>query len=128
MLKVDREYRERMKMKKTEIKHIIILQLIIILYTVSSVMAKMASASESMEKLILFFALDLLFLGIYAICWQQMIKIFPLSVAYANRAAALLWSAVWAKIIFGEDISFRQMLAIVVVIIGMLIINTEKEA
>lgn len=114
-------------MKKTGIKQILILQVIIILYTVSSVMAKLASTSETIEKLILFFALDLFFLGVYAICWQQMIKIFPLSVAYANRAIALLWSAVWAKVIFGEDISVRQMIAIGIVIIGMMIINTEKE-
>ena len=62
------------------------------------------SCAETLDRIILFFGLDLLFLGIYAICWQQMIKIFPLSVAYANRAMALLWSAVWAKIIFGENI------------------------
>lgn len=115
------------KMKKTGIKQLIILQLIIVIYTISSVMAKMASVSETLEKLIFFFGLDLLFLGIYAICWQQMIKIFPLSVAYANRAMALLWSAVWAKIIFGENISVRQIVAIIIVIAGMMIINTEKE-
>jgi len=114
-------------MKRTDMKQLIVLQLIIVIYTISSVMAKMASVSETLEKLIFFFGLDLLFLGIYAICWQQMIKIFPLSVAYANRAMALLWSAVWAKIIFGENISVRQIVAIIIVIAGMMIINTEKE-
>lgn len=114
-------------MKQTGIKQLVVLQLIIVIYTISSVMAKMASVAETMEKLIFFLGMDLLLLGIYAICWQQMIKIFPLSVAYANRAMALLWSAVWAKIIFGESISVRQMVAIVIVIAGMMIINTEKE-
>ena len=56
-----------------------------------------------------------------------MIKIFPLSVAYANRAMALLWSAIWAKIIFGEQISVKQMVGIALVIIGTLIINTETQ-
>lgn len=114
-------------MKKTGMRQVIILQMIIIIYTLSGIMAKIASSAETMQKLVLFLGLDVLFLGIYAICWQQMIKIFPLSVAYANRAVALLWSAVWAKIIFGEDISTKQMLGIVIVILGMLIINTEKE-
>ena len=104
-----------------------ILQIIIIIYTVSSVMAKLASGSETMGKLVLFLGLDFFFLGVYAIFWQQMIKIFPLSVAYANRAVALLWSAVWAKIIFKEAVSVRQIVAIVIVILGMIIINTEKE-
>lgn len=114
-------------MRKIGMKQIVLLQAIIIIYTISSIMAKFASGGETIERIILFFGLDLLFLGIYAICWQQMIKIFPLSVAYANRAMALLWSAVWAKIIFGENISGRQMLGIGLVIVGTLIINTEKQ-
>ena len=114
-------------MKKIGLKQIVLLQAIIVIYTISGIMAKFASAGETMENILLFFGLDLMFLGIYAICWQQMIKIFPLSVAYANRAMALLWSAVWAKIIFGEEIGFKQMAGIALVILGTLIINTEKE-
>ena len=115
------------KMKKIGVKQIVLLQAIIVIYTISSIMAKFASAGETLEKVVLFFGLDLLFLGIYAICWQQMIKIFPLSVAYANRAMALLWSAVWAKIIFGEHISVQQMIGIALVIVGTMVINTDKE-
>lgn len=114
-------------MKKIGMKQIVLLQGIIVIYTVSGIMAKFASAGETLEKIILFFGLDLMFLGIYAICWQQMIKIFPLSVAYANRAMALLWSAVWAKIIFGEQIGVKQIIGIVFVVLGTLVINTEKE-
>lgn len=114
-------------MKKTGLKQIVLLQAIVVIYTVSGIMAKFSSAGETLEKIILFFGLDLMFLGIYAICWQQMIKIFPLSVAYANRAMALLWSAVWAKIIFGEQIRVKQMLGIAFVVLGTLVINTDKE-
>lgn len=114
-------------MKKTGVKQILCLQAIIVLYTISGIMAKFASAGESLEKVILFFGLDLLFLGIYAICWQQMIKVFPLSVAYANRAMALLWSALWAKVVFGEQIQIKQMIAIGLVIAGTVIVNTEQQ-
>ena len=114
-------------MKKIGIKQIILLQGIIVIYTISSIMAKFASGTEVLEKMLLFFGLDLLFLGIYAICWQQMIKIFPLSIAYANRAMALLWSAVWAKIIFGEQIDLKQMLGISLVIVGTMVINSETQ-
>lgn len=114
-------------MKKIGIKQIILLQAIIVVYTISGIMAKFASAGETLEKIILFFGLDLLFLGMYAICWQQMIKIFPLSVAYANRAMALLWSAIWAKIIFDEQIGTKQIIGIALVVMGTLVINTEKE-
>ncbi|MBR5596916.1 MAG: EamA family transporter [Lachnospiraceae bacterium] len=114
-------------MKKIGMKQILLLQAIIVIYTISGIMAKFASAGETIEKIILFFGLDLLFLGIYAILWQQMIKIFPLSVAYANRAMALLWSAVWARIIFGEHIGLKQMCGIILVIIGTVIINTDQQ-
>ena len=114
-------------MKKIGLKQIVLLQTIVVIYTISGIMAKFASAAETLEKIILFFGLDLLFLGIYAICWQQMIKIFPLSVAYANRAMALLWSAVWARIIFGEQVGGRQILGIVLVVLGTMIINTDQQ-
>ena len=112
-------------MKKIGIKQIILLQAIIVIYTFSGIMAKFASGAELLWKMFLFLALDIMFLGIYAIFWQQMIKIFSLSVAYANRAMALLWSALWAKIIFGEELGLKQMLGIGLVIIGTVIINTE---
>ena len=112
-------------MKKIGIKQIVLLQAIVVIYTVSGIMAKFASAGETLEKVILFFGLDLMFLGIYAICWQQMIKIFPLSVAYANRAMALLWSAVWALVLFGETLGVKQIIGIAFVVLGTVIVNTE---
>mgnify|MGYP003308419161 CR=1 FL=1 len=121
------DVKKGIKVKKTGIKQIILLQAIVAIYTVSGIMAKFASAAETLEKIIWFFGLDLLFLGIYAICWQQMIKIFPLSVAYANRAMALLWSAVWAKIIFGEQIGVRQMIGIAMVVLGTIVVNTDQQ-
>ena len=49
---------------------------------------------------ILWYGLEILILGIYAILWQQIIKRFDLSVAYANRSIALLWSMLWAVCCF----------------------------
>ena len=40
--------------------------------------------------------------GIYAIAWQQVIKKFSLSTAYANKSVYLLWSQIWAVVIFHE--------------------------
>lgn len=114
---------------KTEIspKRLILLQAVVILYTLSSVMAKFASGEEALEKIVFFFGMDLFFLGLYALFWQQLIKALPLSVAYANRAMALLWSALWARLIFGEKIGVKQIAGIVLVIIGILVINGDKK-
>lgn len=114
-------------MKKIKIKQIIQLQLIVIIYTLAGIMAKFASLQETIISMGIFFILDLGLLGVYAILWQQMIKIFSLSTAYANRAMALLWSAVWAKIIFGEQITLKQLFAIILVILGTVLVNGEEE-
>lgn len=109
------------------IKNVIQLQAVIIIYTISSIMAKFASASSGEPlRFILFFGLEFVFLGIYALLWQQMIKKFDLSVAYANRSMALLWSMIWAVIFFHDRITVKNIIGVILVMIGTIIINTEK--
>lgn len=57
--------------------------------------------------------------GIYAIAWQQVIKKFSLSTAYANKSVYLLWSQVWAVIIFHENLSIQNIIGIMVVLVGV---------
>ena len=57
--------------------------------------------------------------GIYAIAWQQVIKKFSLSTAYANKSVYLLWSQIWAVVIFHENLSVRNIIGILVVLTGV---------
>ena len=66
-------------------------------------------------------------LGVYALLWQQMIKRFELSVAYANRSMAVVWSMVWAVIFFHDTITVQNVAGVVLVVIGIWIINTDTE-
>ena len=69
-------------MKNVKWKNILQLQAVVIIYTISSVMAKVASGHKEEHLLfLLFFGLEFILLGIYALLWQQMIKKFELSVA-----------------------------------------------
>ena len=52
-----------------------------------------------------------------------MIKKFELSVAYTNRAMALLWSLLWAVIIFKDNITIKNVIGVALVIAGTLIVN-----
>ncbi len=107
------------------IKDIALLQGVVIIYTISGIMSKKASASgDSLVRFCIFLGLDLMFLGIYAILWQQMIKRFELSVAYANRAMAILWSMIWAAVFFHDDITVKNIIGVLLVAAGTLIINT----
>ena len=113
-------------MDKIKIKNIILLQLIVIIYTINSIIGKLSAVEEFMSmRFILFYVAEVGVLGIYALLWQQMIKRFDLSIAYANRAMALIWSAVWAVVIFHESLSVKNIIGILLVIAGTVVVNTE---
>lgn len=112
--------------QKISLKNILVLQAVVIVYTLSSVVAKLATGEEVFSfAFFLFYGLEIAILGIYAILWQQMIKRFDLSVAYANRAMAILWSAVWAVLLFRESLGIKQLIGIAFVVVGTVIVNTE---
>ena len=111
---------------KNLIKNIILLQVIIMIYTFSTVVAKFASAEQFLSfRFILFYGIEIFILGIYAILWQQIIKKFDLTIAYANRSMALLWSIVWAIIFFKENITINNIIGVIIVIVGTMIVNSE---
>ena len=88
-------------MKKISPKLILALQLVVMLYTLSSVAAKMASGQAFLSlPFIVYYGVEILILGFYAIAWQQIIKRCDLSVAYANRSMAILWSLVWSPLVW----------------------------
>lgn len=108
------------------VKNILMLQAVVVIYTLSSVVAKLATGKELFSfSFFLFYGLEIAILGVYAILWQQMIKRFDLSIAYANRAMALLWSALWAVLLFREGLGPKQVAGIVLVILGTVIVNTD---
>ena len=112
-------------MKK--IKNILLLQGVVIIYSISSVMSKLASGQkDDMLKFFLYFGLEIVFLGLYAVFWQQMIKRFDLTVAYANRAMVILWSLIWAVIFFKDSITVQNICGIVLVIVGTILVNVEN--
>ena len=116
------------KKRKHGWKDLLFLQMIVIIYTLSSIASKMAADySEILPKFLFFCALQLGALGIYAILWQQIIKKVDLSVAYANRAIALLWSMVGAVVFFGENITIQNIIGVVIVIAGTIIVNSDDE-
>ncbi len=111
------------------VKNILVLQAVVVIYTLSSVVAKLATGKELFSfSFFLFYGLEIGILGVYAILWQQMIKRFDLSVAYANRAMALLWSALWSVLLFEEGLGPKQVAGIVLVILGTVIVNADSPA
>lgn len=122
-------------------KDMLMLQVVFLIYSFTSLAQKLASSylpegADSLQelmtqlfnvKLIASGALVVTLLGVYALLWQQVIKRFELSVAYANKAVTLLWALVWGILIFHEEITVGKVTGIVVVMIGIYVLNTGKE-
>ena len=100
------------------------LQLTVCVYTLSGIAAKLASGYAFLSAgFILCYGGELLALGIYALLWQQIIRRIDLSLAYANRAIAIFWSMLWARLIFQEEISLSNGMGIVLIILGIWVVN-----
>lgn len=111
--------------KKITWKDILALQAVVVIYTFSTIIGKFAAGQEGFTFL-LYYGAEAAVLGVYAILWQQMIKKFDLSVAYANRAVALAWSLLWAVLIFREQLTAKKVAGVLFVIAGTIIVNGGK--
>jgi len=83
------------------------------------------------SRLFVFLFLMLTVCAFYAFCWQKIIKHFDLHIAYANRAMYLVWSQVWASMIFSEVITAKNIVGMLIVLSGVILVSTgdaEKEA
>ncbi len=100
------------------------MQMAVMIYSLSTVCANFASKNPFLSfGYIFFFGLEFVVLAIYAVLWQQAIKRFQLSVAYANRAMSLLWSMLWSFIIFSQGITPGKVCGVLLVMAGVVVIN-----
>ena len=115
-----------------KIKDYIFLHLSVMMFSFTSVFSKFASIQYNRHglhspMLYVFLFLMIANCGIYAIAWQQVIKKFELSIAYANKAVTLVWALIWGIFLFHEQITIGKVIGIVLVMLGILILNTGKE-
>ncbi|MDD3218202.1 MAG: EamA family transporter [Lachnospiraceae bacterium] len=116
-----------MKKKKITLPGILSIQAAVLIYTLSGICAKMAAGHEFLSFwFIFFYGLEICVLGVYAIVWQQIIKRYELSVAYVNRATAIFWSLIWAALIFREHISWKNILGVAIIFVGIMVVNTDE--
>lgn len=114
--------------KRLSVIHLILMQAVVVIYSISTVMAKLAAKEELLSlKGILFYAGYIGCLGLYAIFWQQIIKRTDLSIAYANRCMNILWSSLWAILLFRETLSVGNIVGILLVLIGTFLVNSVEK-
>ncbi|UWP58438.1 EamA family transporter [Ruminococcus gauvreauii] len=104
------------------------LHLNILLFSLTGIFSKLASIQYNKEGLTSVWLYVFLFLmiadcGIYAIAWQKVIKKFTLSTAYANKSVYLIWSQVWAVLIFRENLTVNNIIGMLIVFIGVMVVQ-----
>lgn len=119
---------KKMEKGKTNVKTIVCLHLLLMVFSALGVCSKIAAGQPFLSfKFILFYGVVIFNLGIYAICWQQIIKRMPLVVAFANKAVTVVWGIVWGRLFFGETVTVAKLIGAMVIICGILLVVTEKE-
>ncbi len=79
-------------MSANKVKYFLLLHLIILMYSLSAILAKYAALSGFFSiKFFVFYGIDIFILFLYAIFWQQIIKRMDLMVAYSNKAIVIIW-------------------------------------
>lgn len=111
-------------MKKNGLFAILVLQGAVLIYSLTTVISKLVSGyGVDTKEFWLLYLLDFAVLGIYAILWQQLLKRFELSIAYANKAMTLLWSLLWSVFLFHEKVTLPKLAGVALVIAGTIILN-----
>ncbi len=118
-------------MKKSNLLFIKI-QLIVFIYALVSLFSKISS-NIMVEKgvfsidFILSIATMFFLLAIYALFWQKILKKTNLSYAYINKATQLIWSLLWAVLIFNERITIFNIIGTFIVLIGIYLVNSDEK-
>lgn len=115
--------------KKFNWKNILMLQGVFLVFSLATVMQRLAVSQELFSlRFFLLLGAVILILGIYALLWQQVIKRFELSVAYANKAISLLWILLWGYFLFNETITISKAMGVVIVIVGVIVMTSGESA
>ena len=77
---------------------------------------------------LLYYLLMLLTLVIYALGWQQIIKVLPLSTAFANKAITVVWGLVWGKLVFNESIVAGKLIGIGLIVAGIVLFSCSRKS
>ena len=113
-----------------KIRTMILLNVILMIYSLSGFFSKSAAGCSFFSpKFIVLYGIMLLILGVYAVCWQQIIKRLPLTLAYANKAVTIVWGILWGFIFFGESVSTGKLAGAGLVIMGVVLyVISDREA
>ncbi len=105
----------------------ILLHVSLALNSTSGVMAKLAGRNEMLSfRFCLFYGLDLFFVFVQALLWQQVLKHMSLTFANMNRPISIIYSLLWSTFLFREQVTPRMLIGSLIIIAGIIIGVSER--
>ena len=112
-----------MDKKKPGIRDYAFLHGMLFLYAAGGLASKTASTKPFLSfEFCLFYGIMLLNLMVYAILWQQVLKKFPLSTAFSNKAITVFWGMLWGNLVFHETITIPMVIGCVLIFCGIILV------
>lgn len=115
-------------MIRARISSFLLLQAAVLIYSMTSLLAKKAAEYDLLSgHFLLFYSMELSVFGLYALLWQQILKRIDLSKAYTARGGVVIWNLLWAAFIFGEKITLNNLAGGVMVLLGIGLVFKNNE-
>lgn len=115
-------------MRKNNLKALLVLNGLFVLYSCAGIFSKLASASSFLSlPFFVFYGMVLVVLLIYALVWQQLLKKLPLTVMYANKSVVMVLGLLWGAFLFSEQLSWGMLIGVPLVFAGIWLVVTDDE-
>lgn len=113
--------------RNSRAKILILLSLSLIIQSLSSVFIKYAGTYETLSKEFLFFYLMAIgCLGVFAIMWQFLLEMIPLTTAYLRKGILYVLILFWSVILFKEQVTLNNILGSIIIIAGIMIHGMDE--
>lgn len=108
------------KKRTSRIKIILLLSVSLVIQSLSSVFIKYAGTFDTMSKeFIFFYGLAVVCLGVFAIMWQLLLELIPLTTAYLRKGILYILILIWSVILFREKVTLNNIIGSIVIIAGI---------
>lgn len=113
--------------KSNQSKILILLSLSLVIQSLSSVFIKYAGQYETLSKeFIIFYVMAVGCLGVFAIMWQFLLEMIPLTTAYLRKGILYILILIWSVILFKEQVTFNNIIGSVIIIAGICIHGMDE--
>ena len=90
------------------------------LQSLSSVFIKYAGQYETLSpEFIFYFVIAVGCLGVFAIMWQFLLELIPLTTAYLRKGILYILILIWSVILFNETVTINNIIGSIIIIAGI---------